>query len=348
MKRLVSLAMVSAMVFGSGPDRKQAIERGMRFIYRTACDPKNFAEYGQDYLWCLYSIGSTSRDPALARMALTMGRERAAEWIRNNADLPANAAAGDIADLAFGSYAAEQLGFPNPRLKEQIRRAAPLHSASDYLSFDPTREPPPSDVPETCRKCGRENRRGATVCRHCGAKLVMESRYGVWYDALITTYAGDLYGVTLGAPYSAVIRWLPAMRPYRGPDGGANPEFYDIAYAITHVIYTFNHYSRYRLSTRDLPAEFAYLKENLKEPIAAKDPETVGEFLDSLKSFGLKDDDPVIQAGMDYLLATQNPDGSWGDMAYKDVYGRYHPTWTAVDGLRDYKWKRHKIELPIH
>jgi hypothetical protein len=346
MNRLVSLVLVPAVVFGSGPDTQRAIERGLNFIYRTATDSKNFTEYGPDYLWCLYSIASTSRDPALARRAMTMGRERAAVWRRENPGLPAHADADEIATLAFGAYAAEQLGFPNSRLKEDIRRAAPHYTAQDYLSFDPTREPPPSDVPETCRKCSHENPRGATVCRHCSAKLTMESRYGVWYDALITTYAGDLYGVTLGAPYSAVIRWLPAMRPYRGPEGGADREFYDIAYAITHVIYTLNHYSRYSLSPRDLPEEFAYLKENLKTPIADHDPESVGEFLDSLKSFGLQDDDTAIRAGTDYLLASQNPDGSWGDMAYKDIYGRYHPTWTAVDGLRDYKWKRRKIEIP--
>jgi hypothetical protein len=348
MRRLLSLTLVSVIALGSGGDRKQAIDRGLRFIYRTASDPKNFGEYGEDYLWCLYSIGATSRDPDLARTALAMGRERAAVWRRNNAELPAGADAAAIADLAFGAYAAAQLGFPNPRLKEQIRLAAPSYSARQYMSFDPTREAPPADVPETCHQCQRENLRGARVCSHCGAKLTMRSRYDVWYDALITAYTGKRYGVTLGAPYSAVIRWLPAMRPYRGPEGGRNPEFYEIAYAITHVIYTLNGYSQYAISPDELPEEFNYLKTNLHEPIAANDPETVGEFLDSLKSFGLPDDDPVIREGVDYLLATQNPDGSWGDMNYQDIYGRYHPTWTAVDGLRDYKWKRRKLHIPVN
>jgi len=39
---------------------------------------------------------------------------------------------------------------------------------------------------------------------------------------------------------------------------------------------------------------------------------------------------------MEYLLSTQNPYGSWGDMKTRDIYLRYHPTWTANDGLRDY------------
>ena len=81
MRRALALAVAAAGLAASAPtDRKQAIERGLRFIYRTACDPKNFADFGEDYLWCLYSIGATSRDPALARLALAMGRERAAFW----------------------------------------------------------------------------------------------------------------------------------------------------------------------------------------------------------------------------------------------------------------------------
>jgi len=37
----------------------------------------------------------------------------------------------------------------------------------------------------------------------------------------------------------------------------------------------------------------------------------MGEFLDSLKSFGLAENHPLILKGVNYLLATQNPDGSW-------------------------------------
>jgi hypothetical protein len=341
MRRLIALVAAAAGLAGSAtPDRKQAIERGLRFIYQTACDPKNFTDFGSDYLWCLYSIGATSRDPDLTRTALRMGRERAAVWRRDNTSLPAKPTADDIAYMAFGSYAAEQLGFRDDRLKDQIRRAASLHTVQDYLAFDPTREPPPGDVPAACRKCARENSRGATVCHHCGAPLTMRSRYDIFYDALITTYTGDSFGVTLGAPYSAVIRWLPAMRPYRGREGGANSEYYDIVYSVTHVVYTQNGYSRYRLSPRLLPDEFAYLKANVPEAIVQQDPETMGELLDSLKSFGLKDSDSLVRTGTDYLLATQNPDGSWGNMKTDDMYLRYHPTWTAVDGLRDYKWRQ--------
>jgi hypothetical protein len=147
MRRALALAVAVAGIAASAPsDRRQAIERGLRFIYRTACDPKNFAGFGEDYLWCLYSIGATSRDPDLARLALSMGRERAAFWQREHPALSANASAGVLTNLLFGAYAAEKLGLPDPRLKEQIRRAAPLHKVEDYLAFDPAHEAPPSDV----------------------------------------------------------------------------------------------------------------------------------------------------------------------------------------------------------
>ena len=340
MRRALAVAVaVAGLGVGARPDRRQAIERGLRFIYRTACDPKSFPDFGEDYLWCLYSIGATSSDPVLARLALGMGRERAALWQREHRALPPNANAGVLANVLFGAYAAEQLGLPDERLKEQMRRAAALHPVEDYLAFDPAREPPPGNVPNLCGKCSKTNPRGAAICRHCGAPLTMRSRYDILCDALITTYTGDRYGVTLGAPYSAVIRWLPALRPYRGREAGANPEYYDILYAVTHVVYTQNSYSLFRLSPHWLPDEFAYLKANVGEAIALRDPETTGELLDCLKSFGLTDNDTLIRTGTDYLLSSQNPDGSWGDMKTSDIYLRYHPTWTAVDGLRDYKWK---------
>ena len=64
----------------------------------------------------------------------------------------------------------------------------------------------------------------------------------------------------------------------------------------------------------------------------------LGEFMDTLRSFGLTTNDPLIRRGMEYYLAHQNPDGSWGDRHEKDIYLRYHPTWNAIAGLSEYAW----------
>jgi len=68
---------------------------------------------------------------------------------------------------------------------------------------------------------------------------------------------------------------------------------------------------------------------------------------EALRSSG--SDEALIRQGEKFLLANQNADGSWGDLATTDVYQRYHPTWTALDGLREHAWwggRRSRRQLP--
>lgn len=328
-------------------DRARAVRRGLRFIYRTSRVRDNFEEYGSDYLWCFYSLGNAVSDEAVQRMALRMGRERARLWRRQHRSLPKDADAGLVADYAFGSDAADSLGFKDERLKEQIRRAAERFTARDFLQFDPLTEPPPTDVPDDCEYDDAFNPRGSTVCHVCHRPLHMRTRYDVWYDALITVYSGDHYGVKLGAHYADVLKWLPTLRPYpHSRRGTENLDFYDSVYALTHVVYTLNNYSQYRLSPELLPQEFAFLRDNLTEAIREKDSDMLGEFMDSLRAFGLTDQSPQIRAGMEYYLKHQNRDGSWGHLDEEDIYERYHPTWNAVAGLSNYRWRGQALSFP--
>ncbi|HKP38208.1 MAG TPA: hypothetical protein VJT71_15220 [Pyrinomonadaceae bacterium] len=325
--------------------RKHAIKRGLDFIYRTACDPENFGTYGFDYLGCFHCIASTSKDPKLRRTAREMGRERALHWRRRNSRVTPNADPDEVAGLVHGSYAAESLGVPDDRLKEQIREAACKFTARDYFGFDPATEPPPEDVPDEC-VCETMNDRGRKTCIKCRRRLTMTTRYAVWQDALIGSYMGEQFGVRLGTSYADVIKWLRDMRPYPPFVSKDDWVFYDATYAVTHVVYTLNSYSSYQLSRRWLSAEYSFLKDNLVQAIVMEDPETMGEFLDTLKSFGMTEEHPLIRKGTDYLLATQNSDGSWGDMDADDIYNRYHPTWTAIDGLREYSWRGSRLSFP--
>jgi len=203
----------------------------------------------------------------------------------------------------------------------------------------------PNDVPETCATCGHGNARGARVCATCRSPLVMRSPYDVLCDALITTYTGERYGIVLGAHYADVIRWLPAMRPY--PAGKSETAaFDDVAYAVTHVVYTLNDYSAWRLRPQWLPDEFGFLKSNLRQLLAGNDPETLGEFLETLRSFGVTENDADMRAGVEFLLARQNDDGSWGDRNSPSIYTRYHTTWTAMNGLMDYAWRGEGVSFP--
>jgi hypothetical protein len=326
-------------------ERRRAIRRGMEFIYSVAKRPCHFDEYGSDLLSCFYYISRTSDDAGLRRQAREMGEERARRWRRVNARLPADADADTVNDLVQGSMSATGLGFPDEAFDSRLKKAVGRFTATDFLGFDPTREPPPPDVPELC-ECGLYNKRGRKRCVECRRRLEMASPYRTWYYGLIWVYTSELFGAPAGARYADMLKWLPELRPYRGPEGGENPDFYDTVYAVTHLIYTLNDYSLLRLSPRWLPEEFAFLKANMREAIEWEDPETLGEFMDALRAFGLEETHPLIRRGIDCLLSWQNPDGSWGDMDEEDVYHRYHPTWTAIDGLREYRWRGRGLCFP--
>jgi hypothetical protein len=319
-------------------ERSRAIERGLEFIYLTACDPQNFEMYGHDYLCCFCGIESTSKDVNLRRTARRMGQERARQWRKMHAHITPELDADEIAYLVLGSDAADRLGVRDSAFKEKLRAAADRFSANDYFGFDTAYEPPPRDVPDECA-CGAFNKRGRKTCYRCKRRLVMLSPYAVWLDALIRSYSGERYGIKLGGSFVDVIKWLPTMRPYPTYSERYNPDFYWALYAVTHIVYTLNDYSSYRLSPRCLPEEYAFLKLNLRFFIDMEDAESVGELLDTLKSFGLSKDHRLIVEGEGFLLTQQNCDGSWGDSSTNDIYERYHPTWTAIDGLRDYAWR---------
>jgi hypothetical protein len=325
-------------------DRDRAVERGLRYVAKVAADPEIFREWGHDLLWCFYSIGATAKNRKLREMARGIGQERARQWRRDHPEPPGDDP-GELSDFVFGADTARRLGVPDNGLRELVRKAAARYSADYFLDFDPAREPPPSDVPRECPKCKYQNRRGAVKCEKCNTALTFESRYEVWRDALIATYTGDVYGVKLGASYDDVLRWIAVMRPYPALEKIGPREAGHVIYAITHVVYTLNDYGRYRISPAWLPEEFEYLKKNLTEAAKEDDPEMLGEFMDTLRAFGMSEKDALIRAGVEYQLAHQNPDGSWGDLK-DDIYSRYHSTWTAVDGLREYRFEGERLRRP--
>ena len=326
-------------------ERTQAIERGVDFIYRVACNQKNFRAYGA-YLACFFPLlASTAKSISLQRKASEIGHKVALRWQDKSPTLSARASPESVCRFVIASSATDHFGLFNTALKEQIRQAAKRFSAEKILGFDPTAEPPPDNLPERCR-CGSENRRARKTCKKCKRRLTMCGRYNLWSAALSATYWGERCGVTLGANYADVIKWLPNMRPYPGRNEVTDQEFSDTVYAVTHVIYTLNGYGRYNLSRRWLPSEFRFLIANIKEAIDLEDPDMVGEFLDTLRSFGLSDSHPTIRLGLNYLLSHQNDDGSWGDLCEADIFNRFHATWTAIDGLREYAWRGQRLSYP--
>lgn len=322
----------------SSPRKVKAVERGLGFLYRTARDPRYFKDYGDDLLWSLYSTSRAAADAGISREALRLAEERGKDWRRRNTHIPDGIGIDDLCSTAYGYIPVELMGMGDPNLKEQIRRAVGRFTAIDFLGFDPKREGVPADIPHACEKCGLRCARGVTVCTRCGTPLQVSSPYDVLCDALITTYNGQLLGIELGAAYSEVLRCVPPMRPYKASLKEKGSDFYPMAYCVTHVIYTLNDYTLYRLRPESLPHEYEFLRSHLRENIEGDDPETLGEFVDTLKSFGVREEEPLLREAIEYLLPRQNRDGSWGDPKERDIYVRYHTTWTVIGALLDYSF----------
>ena len=325
--------------------RETSIKRGLDFIYRVASTTDCFDSYGCLLICCFALVGATSRDARLRQLARSRAQKLAQRWGRAHPRVPPEASPDLVLDFVLVRYALSRIGLRDVVLNAQMRTAAKRFSAQDLLGFNPVTEPPANDLSYEC-DCGLKNQRGRTFCKQCRRRLEIQSRYRVWMRALASTYVSGRCGILFGASYLDVLKWLPTMRPY--PVGaGENVEFLrDAIYAVTHIVYTLNDYGTYRLRPGWLPQEFAFLRANVASTCERKDPEVLGELLDSLKAFGLPASHPLIMRGTRYLLTEQNEDGSWGDAHEENIRTRCHTTWTAIDGLRTYAWRGERLSRP--
>jgi len=325
--------------------RSTAIQRGLDFVYRFGSKRDSFADYGSFLICCFALVGATSRDRKLRQLGRMRAKQLALRWSRSHPFLPRDVTADLLLDFVLVSYALRRIGLRDPTRSAQIRLAAQNFSAFELLGFEPCNEPPPGDLPYPCN-CGFKNQRGRKVCKQCKRRLQIQSRYRVWMDALANTFVAERCGLRFGARYADVLKWLPAMRPYPIRSNEDDALVRDAIFAVTHIVYTLNDYSTYKLSPRWLRQEFAFLKRNLEAVCDQHDPELLGELMDSLKAFDLRADHPLINRGSDYLLMEQNDDGSWGDPEEENVRTVCHTTWTAIDGLRTCAWRGERLSFP--
>lgn len=335
--------MTKASASKTSSDR--AIKRGLDFLYRIASKPKGFDSYGSLLICCFALVGATSRDTSLRQLARSLAQKLAKRWRRTNPVVPPDASTDLLLEFVMVSYALSRVGVRDAVLNEQIRVVAKRFSVQELLGFEPVSEPPANDLPYPC-DCGLTNQRGRTFCKQCRKRLQNQSGYRVWMEALANTYVGGRCGLTFGAHYLDALKWLPTMRPYPASAGEDVEVLREAIYAVTHIVYTLNDYGTYRISPRWLPHEFSFLKANVDRACGREDPEILGELLDSLKAFGLRTSHPLIRRGTEYLLASQNKDGSWGDPDEDNIRTRCHTTWTAIDGLRAYAWRGERLSHP--
>src|SRR5258705_3264374 len=327
------------------PSSETRIKRGPDVIYGVANTPGGFDSYGCLLICCFALVGATSRDARLRQLARSRAQKLAQRWGRAHPLVPPDASPDLLLDFVLVRYALNRIGLRDVALNVQIRTAAKRFSAQDLLGFNPVSEPPANDLPYPC-DCGLKNQRRRKLCKQCRRRLEIQSRYRVWIGALASTYVSGRCGLLFGARYLDVLKWLPTMRPYPVGADEKVELMRDAIYAVTHIVYTLNDYGTYRLRPSWLPQEFAFLRANVPSTCERKDPEVLGELLDSLKAFGLTASHPLIIRGTKYLLEEQNEDGSWGDAHEENIRTRCHTTWTAIDGLRTYAWRGERSSEP--
>ncbi len=326
--------------------RKRAISRALGYLERIAGQAAVLSRLGSGFLYCTAFMATTAADPLLVRRArrLAMRALSARNDVWNQPLEPTTS--DELAELVHGHLAGHRLGIRFPRRVAGLRDHAARFDATSLLGWTPGKEPPPVGLRSRC-ECGWCSPARAATCRNpdCREPLVLQSRRRTWCLALVAAYCGERLGVRLGGRFAEVLAWLPELPDYPTPQRGLGG-FYDAAYAVTHVVYTLNDFGRHQLDPAWLPREYEFLRRHLEYVIDLDDPDLLGEFLDTLRAFGSADDHPAIRAGMLRLLAGQNRDGSWGSTDDGDPYRRFHATWAAIDGLRDFAWRGQGLSFP--
>jgi len=152
-------------------------------------------------------------------------------------------------------------------------------------------------------------------------------------------------------------------RQYFGPPYDWDYKFHDSFYVATHIVFAISAYSAIKTNPKDVPWLFDYNRRACsywvhqswhrfsgKHPNRLVDIDGLSEAVDVMRGCGLTDGgDPLLCSATLSLLALQQQDGSWpywmlsknrGGLdadAPKDAgfYSRLHPTWVAVQSLRD-------------
>ena len=255
----------------------------------------------------------------------------------------------EVVDAIASVYALESTSVPHAYKSEIMRFCVHLSSycASDYFGWDVRGSSPPSSgVPELCIKCGScttvtQNGRGGSLdlnkpatCSKCSETLNLLTRQRALCNALVYLYYANRVGVKLGADYKDALKWLPDVRPYKGPHQLDWTEYVDQCYLVTHVVFTLSEWGALRLDKELLPHEYFFLREHMVSQIRVKNVHLVGEFVEALRIFGCDDDDDIVKQGINFLLKEQSKsDGSWDREEGNDAYTVYHATMVGIQGL---------------
>jgi hypothetical protein len=307
--------------------RKKAIIKGLDRIFAMAQSDENFNLFGNDVIQCFYDVATVSGEP-LRRRALMYVEQLAHRWkheaMHRGWKQDAKPTPQEVIDAVIGMYCLERLGIHH-QLKAEVVTFLNLsegeggYSVNMYLSWDPfSQEPPIGEATD-------------------GEEAISQQR--TMSNSLIHTFYASRVGVSFGAGYEQVLKWLPTMRPYKGPIELSWQHYIDQCYLVTHIVFTLNNWGELQLDPELLPHEYYFVREHMAVQIKHCDVHLVGEFIECLRAFGASDTDPLVQKGMTFLMSCQHEDGSWDKGDDTDEYTTYHATMVGVQSLLNHRYR---------
>ena len=233
----------------------------------------------------------------------------------------------EVIEVVTGMYCMERVGIRHD-LKEEVltflsTTSDKAYTARDYYGWDPLG---PEGLP--CEDEEGEGGRGYEVISNATV-----SRYRLFSSSLIHSFYADRVGLILGCPFVEIFKWLPTLRPYKGPTELTWQDYIDQCYLVTHIIFTANNWGELRLAPALFPHEYFFLRHHLAVHLHLRDVHLIAEFVESLRCFGCTDDDPLIRQGMRALLDSQSVQGIWDDTDNTDPYRTYHATMCGAQAL---------------
>jgi hypothetical protein len=152
-------------------------------------------------------------------------------------------------------------------------------------------------------------------------------------------------------------------RQFWGPPYNSDYNFHNSFYLVTHIAFAISAYSAIKTNPKDAPWLFDYNRRSCtywvqqawrrlsgKQADRLVDIDGLSEAVDVMRGCGLTDGgDPLLCSATVALLELQRSDGSWPFWTLDDnqlglvaeapkeasFYSRLHPTWVAVQSLRD-------------
>ncbi len=311
---LATVGEAAPPVHSLGFVRRAAVRRGTDYLLGFFQEEAHETTLGADAVSIFLELGETTRDPVVHRKAMAEARRLALRLETRYLAPGALEARGTLHDALWLLAETRLLHLPEaPLLRAIQQRLASFDADAAYFGGNPSH-----------------------------LEALDEDAV---YDLLIATYAVErarLVHPELPQPRFGLAQLLPYLfaRNYVGfdADDPKTPLASDHFYLATHVAYVLSDYSRLRLAPADLGPLLPWLKAQLPHALNAKDFDAAAELVDLFRGLGRGDQDPEVRAGTRLLLESQRPDGSWLDAASAaedDAYDQVHPTWVAVQALRD-------------